>query len=218
MFTGIIEEVGIVSALPEKVGQNSELKVDCESIQKDLKIGDSLAVNGVCLTITTFEAKSVTADLSPETLAGTLFSDMKRGSRVNLELALRINDRLGGHMVLGHVDALAGLLGIQKKGDFYEFEFSIDPAIRRYLVHKGSVGVNGISLTLSKVTEHSFFIAVIPHTFHNTSLSDLKVGDRVHIETDIIARYVEGLLSDRDSKQGKKPIDLEFLQKHGFDS
>ncbi|MDH5559921.1 MAG: riboflavin synthase [Deltaproteobacteria bacterium] len=217
MFTGLIEEVGSISRLRQTGGGGMVITVGCEIIQGDLKTGDSVCIDGICLTVVRFSAHSIEAELSPETLKTSLFSIKTKGQRVNLERALTLNGRLGGHLVLGHVDAISQVKSIDSSEEFHRLGFSIAPEIKPYIVHKGSVALNGISLTVASVTNDEFQVAVIPHSFKNTNLADLKPGDKLHLETDIIARYVEGLLPHMDKPKLSSPIDLDFIRKHGFD-
>jgi len=217
MFTGIIEEIGIIKSLSPIGANQLELNISCRLIQGDLKIGDSVAIDGVCLTVVRFDVSGSVFELSEETLQSTLFSKKRTGNRVNLERALRLGDRLGGHIVQGHVDSYSKTLSIQKAGEFYEINFSIEQAIKRYIVHKGSICINGISLTVASLEEDRFRVAVIPHTFLKTSLSDLHVSDEVHIETDMIGRYIEQLLPFQNQhKSEPSKVTLGFLQEHGF--
>ncbi len=217
MFTGIIEEVGIVKSL-SIIGTNQlELSVGCQLIQGDLKLGDSVAINGVCLTVTRFSKNQVWFDLSSETLSKTTFSEKHSGNKVNLERALKLGDRLGGHIVQGHVDSCSRVLNIKEMGSFYELDFSLPIDIQKYVIPKGSITINGISLTIALLEKEMFRVAIIPHTFQQTTLSDLKIGDDVHIETDVIAKYIERLLPFQDMNQNRQGnISVDFLKKHGF--
>jgi len=217
MFTGIIEEIGAIKSL-SRIGANQlELCVSCQLIQDDLKIGDSVAIDGVCLTVVRFDKVESVFELSSETLDHTLFSSKRSGDRINLERALRLGDRLGGHIVQGHVDAFAGLLAIHKSGDFYEIDFSLNSAVKKYVVNKGSIAINGISLTIASLEEDRFSVAIIPHTFQQTSLANLNISDEVHIETDMIGRYVERLMPYQDQvKPEESKITAGFLREHGF--
>lgn len=210
MFTGIIEEIGTVSEF-ERTGKNAVLTVDCKNILADLKIGDSISINGVCQTVIEFDEKSFTVEVSKQTLEVTNFSLLKIGENVNLERALTPNSRLGGHIVQGHVDKTAKLVKMEQLNDFYNIYFETDET--RLIVPKGSVAINGISLTVADVNETCFKIAVIPHTYKNTNLQFLKIGDLVNVETDILGRYVEKLLSPNDNKSN---ITMEFLAENGF--
>jgi riboflavin synthase len=216
MFTGIIEEIGFISSLV-KIGDNQlELSVFCKQMQADIKLGDSVAVSGVCLTVVRYDQSQVTFELSSETMNSTTFSRQLSGNAVNLERALRLSDRLGGHIVQGHVDSVAQIRGIKKRGGFYEFDFSLPIEIRNYVVKKGSIAIDGVSLTIADLKEEWFRIAVIPHTFEQTILRLKKPGDSVHIETDILARYIERLLVDDKTDLKTGGITAEFLKSHGF--
>ena len=193
-----------------------ELTVGCEKIQDDLKLGDSVAINGVCLTVIRYDSSKAVFELSSETLKLTTFANQRLGAKVNLERALRLCDRLGGHLVQGHVDCRSQLLAKREMGEFYELEFALAAEIKKYVVQKGSIAINGISLTIANLSESSFHVAVIPHTFKQTTLCQLSIGDEVHLESDIMGRYVENLLFQQSKVGGKEKITAEFLQKHGF--
>jgi riboflavin synthase len=173
-------------------------------------------VNGVCLTLTRFGGGRFTADVSPETLKVTTLGDLRRGSRVNLERALRLSDRLGGHLVTGHVDSVAQIVGRSRDENAWRFTFRFDdPHETKLLVTKGSVAVNGISLTVNQVTADGFSVMIIPHTLEMTSLSDSQVGDRVNIETDLIGKYVARFM-EGEQPQKRTGISADTLAKHGF--
>lgn len=215
MFTGIIEEIGTIKAVDSMGAQQLELKINCSNIQSDLKLGDSVAVDGVCLTVTDFKESDVTFELSSETFKASLFPQKRKDMKVNLERALRMGDRLGGHLVQGHIDSLSKILQINKMGGFFELDFTLESTVKKYVVHKGSITINGISLTVSRLRENDFRVAIIPHTYQQTSLSELKVSDGVHIETDVIARYIERLLPFQNDK-ADSALTLEFLKENGF--
>ena len=208
MFTGIIEELGRVLTIT-----NYELSVNSDCVLENTKLGDSISVNGVCLTVTKLNNNGFSADMSPETLRVTALKELKIGSAVNLERAVKMGDRMGGHIVSGHVDGIGKCLRITQVKDFYEIEIELPKELAKYTVKKGSIAVNGISLTIAEVSSNIIKIAVIPHTFENTNLSILKNGDFVNIETDILAKYVEKFLSTSDNKSG---ISMEFLTENGF--
>ena len=208
MFTGIIEELGKVQAIT-----SNKVTVECGTVLEDAKLGDSIAVNGVCLTVTELGTKTFTADVSYETLRVTSLANLKAGSFVNLERAMPADGRFGGHVVSGHVDGLGKAISIQKKGDFYDIKIVLDDKESKYTVKKGSITIDGISLTIAEVNKNEVSLAIIPHTFENTNLKILKIGDFVNIETDIMAKYVEKFLLTSDNKSR---ISLEFLQEHGF--
>ena len=190
MFTGIVEEVGIVSKIT-----NNGMTVKALRILSDVKLGDSIAVNGTCLTAVSFSNSEFSVDLSPETMRRTSLSQLTEGSRVNLERAISASDRMGGHIVQGHVDATGRITSIKPDGDSIIFRVRIPKRLDKYIVEKGFVAVDGISLTVVKRGASSFTLAVIPYTMENTNLAVLSEGDRVNLEADILAKYVESLLA-----------------------
>jgi len=208
MFTGIIEEIGEIKSFQN----NTVLEVLCCKVLDGIKLGDSIAINGVCQTVVEFGKDFFKVEVSPETLAVTNFSKLSAGEKVNLERALTPTSRMGGHIVQGHVDLTATLIKSEKLDNFYNLYF--ETADTKYIVKKGSITVNGISLTVADVNETCFKIAVIPHTFENTTLKFLKTGACVNIETDILGRYVEKFLSLNDNNKSK--ISMEFLRENGF--
>lgn len=211
MFTGIIEEIGIVKDF-RKGTTDALISVECKKVLEDTKIGDSIAINGVCQTVTALCSSSFSAQISLETLKVTSFSTLKVGEKVNLERAMALNGRLGGHIVTGHVDGLAKVKNIQKLSDFYNIKFEAEKDLLKYIAKKGSVTLNGVSLTVAAISNNGFDVAIIPHTFENTVLKSLKIGDFVNLEVDILAKYVEKFLST-DNNKG---IDENFLKENGF--
>lgn len=193
MFTGIIEEVGTVDRWQMRRGAGV-LTLTTRLPLGEMKIGSSLAVNGVCLTVVAKAARRVTVDVSPETIKRTNFSKLKAGDPVNLERPLRLNDRLGGHLMTGHVDGVGVVEEIKKQGKFTCYSFRVPAALGRLLVPKGSVAVDGISLTVNDCGRRYFSVAVIPHTLERTNLRPRRLGDKVNIETDLIGKYVQRLL------------------------
>jgi riboflavin synthase len=201
----------------ERQAEDFRLTVHCSGISvAEMRIGDSVAVNGVCLTIVAMGGDMFSADVSPETLARTNLGRFKPGSRVNLERALTLSDRLGGHVVYGHVDDVGTLVFRRAEGNCIRMGFSVARHASRYLVAKGSVAIDGISLTVNSVGEEDFTIAVIPHTLEKTTLTGRKTGDPVNIEVDIFAKYVERLLKMPAEEEDKSGLDSQFLAKHGF--
>lgn len=212
MFTGIIEEIGIVKDF-KQISNGAEITVSCNKVLNDTKIGDSIAINGVCQTVVEMSENSFTAEASNETLKVTNFSTLKKGEKVNLERALTLNERIGGHIVSGHVDSVAKLVSSQKESDFYTMKFEVAEEASRYVVKKGSITINGISLTVADINDKMVTVAVIPHTFENTNLSDLKTGNVVNIETDVFAKYIEKfLLNEKTTSM----ISEDFLRENGF--
>jgi riboflavin synthase len=215
MFTGLIEDLGTVREL-RKGSDSARLSVATAIPMDELELGASIAVNGICLTVTNFGGGSFTADVSPETLSRSNLGALLPGSRVNLERALRLGDRLGGHWVSGHVDAVGTLEQAQRDGNAWRLTFRLPTEVNRYVVEKGSVAIDGISLTVNSVGDETFSVAIIPHTLALTTLKEAKVGARVNIETDILGKYVERLLGRSPRSESRAPVDLEFLAKHGF--
>ena len=180
------------------------------------RVGDSIAINGVDLTVTEMSAAAFTADASLETLARTTLGQLRAGSRVNLERALGVGERLGGHMVQGHVDGTAELSAVAPEGNAYRMRFKFPPELGRYIAMKGSITVDGISLTVAALGAEWFEVAVIPHTWRETTLADLQRGDRVNIEVDVLAKYVERLLQQGDNHVPAGKLTLEYLTEKGY--
>ena len=194
MFTGIIEELGRVRAVEQR-GEDARIVIDARTVTEGSRDGDSISVNGVCLTALEVKPGSFVADVSKETLFRSTLGNLKPGAPVNLERAVTPATRLGGHIVQGHVDARGQFLGSEDHGESWTFRFAYPKEVGRYLVFKGSVTVEGISLTIASLTDEFFEIAVIPKTFEVTNFSQLKPGDAVNLEVDVIAKYVERILS-----------------------
>ncbi|MEW6426564.1 MAG: riboflavin synthase [Thermodesulfobacteriota bacterium] len=217
MFTGIIAGKGkILEKRP--LGGGMLFAVEADFDLPDPEEGESIAVNGVCLTATTIRGRRFTVDVSPESLSRTILGELAVGDLVNLERALKISDRLGGHLVSGHVDGVSRVLERKPEGDFTRFTFSVQPELARYIIEKGSITVNGISLTVNRCDDLSFSVAIIPHTLAVTTLGEVQQGDRVNIEVDLIGKYVEKLLGVRGEgpTQPASGINPEFLRKFGF--
>ena len=189
MFTGIVEEVGRVVSI-----SGDGMTVRAEKVMSDLKLGDSIAVNGACLTAVSLSGGEFSVDLSPETMRRTALGDLAAGGAVNLERALLASDRMGGHIVQGHVDATGSVASMEREGDSTVLEIAAPEGLMRYIVEKGFIAVDGISLTVVKVGNAAFTLAVIPYTLRNTNLGTLSAGARVNLEADILAKYVENLL------------------------
>ena len=216
MFTGIVEEVGTLQAV-QKGAHSAALTIRAEKILSDIHIGDSIAVNGICLTATAFTKNSFTADVMHETLNRTSLSALRPGSHVNLERAMAANGRFGGHIVAGHVDGVGKISDIQRDDNSIWYTIRAGENVLRYVVEKGSITIDGISLTVARVDRTSFAISAIPHTVAVTVLSERRVGDSVNLETDIIGKYVEKLMQPREPEQAPKSgISRDFLTKYGF--
>ena len=216
MFTGIIQGCGTVRRAKTS-GGGMVFQLESDFPMADPEEGESIAVNGVCLTARDIKENSFQVDVSPESLSRTGLGALKTGSRVNLERALRLSDRLGGHMVSGHVDTQGRVEDRQTKGDFTLFTFSLSRSLTKYVIEKGSVAINGISLTVNSCAGERFTVSIIPHTLAVTTLDELKPGDLVNIEVDIIGKYVEKLLSDKSHhSENSSNINSAFLAEHGF--
>ena len=219
MFTGIIEEIGSIAAI-KRGAASSVLTIAANRIFEDLHLGDSVAVNGVCLTASSFTANSFTADVMHETLEHTSLGFLQRGSEVNLERAMAAGGRFGGHIVSGHVDGCATISLIKRDDNALWYTCTATPEILKYIVLKGSIAIDGISLTVARLGARDFAVSMIPHTAAQTTLASKKVGDIVNLETDVIGKYVERLLSfesDEDgTKANKSNISMDFLMKHGY--
>ncbi|MFA7535254.1 MAG: riboflavin synthase [Desulfuromonadales bacterium] len=215
MFTGLIEDLGSIRQW-RRSSEGARLSVACHLPMHEVAIGDSIAVNGVCLTVVACGDGLFSADVSPETLQCSTLGALPSGAPVNLERALRLSDRLGGHLVTGHIDAVATVRERTRDGNAVRFIFDIEAPIARLLVEKGSVAIDGISLTVNTVDNNTFALAVIPHTLQATTLRDCQAGTRVNIETDLIGKYVDRLLRGREGDGSKSALDLQFLAKHNF--
>lgn len=213
MFTGIIEELGKIQSF-EKDDNGARIKISARIVTKDSNEGDSIAVNGVCLTALTIKPDSFAADVSQETLDRSTLGNLKIGSVVNLERAVMPSTRLGGHIVQGHVDARGKFIQATRQGDFWTVHIGFPREIAPYLVYKGSISVEGISLTIAELAEDYFSIAVIPKTWELTNLSSLKSGDEVNLEADVIAKYVERIMLYGQRKP--EGITMEKLKNLGF--
>lgn len=218
MFTGIIETLGTTTAVrPSGAGRRMEILAD--KALAGTRIGDSIAVNGACLTAVEISGTRFAVDVSPETLSRSTLNDTKPGTRVNLERALRLSDRLDGHMVSGHIDGRGRIDYIRDLGRVLVIGFSVSEELTRYMITKGSVAVDGISLTINACDPKSFEVTVIPHTAAITTLGTKRQGDAVNIETDLIGKYVEKFVSGDKSRDREAPasaIDMDFLAKSGF--
>lgn len=212
MFTGIIEEIGRIQTV-RKGAESSSISVQAKKIMQDVRIGDSIAVNGVCLTVTTFSQSGFTADVMHETFNRSSLGSLPTGSPVNLERAMPANGRFGGHIVSGHIDGTGTVSAIEKDDNAVWYTIKTTPGILRYIIEKGSVAIDGISLTVANVGRDFFRVSIIPHTASITTLSHRRVGDRVNLENDCIGKYVERLMGIQQSKHN---ITADFLTTYGF--
>ncbi len=215
MFTGIVEETGTVEQI--RHGQHSAvLTIRAKKVLEGTQIGDSIAVNGICLTVTSLLSGCFTADVMHETLNRSSLAQLTRGSRVNLERAMAANGRFGGHIVSGHVDGVGKITRIRRDDTAVWYTIQAKPEVMRYIVEKGSVTIDGISLTVVKVTQADFSISAIPHTVRQTVLQERHEGDLVNLETDIIGKYVEKLLTPAPVQPKESSITKDFLAQYGF--
>ena len=217
MFTGLIEGTGKLKTI-EPRGKDMRLSIQASFDLEGFQTGESVAVDGVCLTVVSWKARAFTVDVSQETLSRTTLGQRSVGDEVNMERALRLGDRLGGHLVNGHVDGKARVMARKQRGDSLVFVFEVVAELGRYIIEKGSVAVNGVSLTVNRCDEQSFDVNIVPHTARVTTIGSLRVGDEVNIEVDIIGKYVERFV--RTMQESGSPstsgVDRGFLTKHGF--
>ncbi|MFA8449394.1 MAG: riboflavin synthase [Bacteroidales bacterium] len=225
MFTGIVEEIGTIKEVV-KGARSIQLTVSAKKITSDIKLGDSISTNGICLTVTSFGSDYFIVDVMPESLKRTSLSGVRPGVKVNLERALCLSDRLGGHLVSGHIDGQGTIVAINKDDNAVWFTIKTEPSILKYIVEKGSVAIDGISLTVAYVDEVYFKVSIIPHTIKETILQYKHEGDSVNLENDITAKYIEKFLLGKDtyckdgSKQknqvSKSGLNMDFLTENGF--
>lgn len=217
MFTGITEEMGVIKAL-EKTLTGTRVTFLASKVMSELPVGASISVNGVCLTVVARTEREFSVEISPETLSVSTLGTLTVGTPVNLERAMRVNERLGGHLVAGHVDGVGAVRGRQQDGNAVVLTIEAPKEVLRYCIHKGSITVEGISMTLNEVTDRTFSLAVIPHTAKETTLGMKQPGDLVNLESDLIGKYVEKLLQDRGelSSRPAPVIDRDYLQKKGL--
>jgi riboflavin synthase len=217
MFTGLIEGTGKVVKV-ESRGRDMRLSIEGSFDLHGLEVGESISVDGVCLTVVTWERRIFTVDVSQETLSRSTLEQRRVGDHVNLERALRFGDRLGGHLVSGHIDGTARLISRRRRGESIVLEFAVDTSVARYLIEKGSVAINGVSLTVNRCDKTTFDVNLVPHTAGVTTIGTLKEGNQVNIEVDMIGKYVEKFVHDiRDSvSSASDQVNHDFLAKHGF--
>jgi riboflavin synthase len=217
MFTGIIEEVGILQEV--NLGNGfGVMEIKCNNILDDTRIGDSIATNGVCLTVKEKSSNSFKAEVMGETLAKSNLGNLKAGDKLNLERALRLSDRLGGHIVSGHIDGVGKIIEIKRESNGTWFTISAPKDVLRYIIYKGSIGIDGISLTVAYVDDEVFKVSVIPHTLDNTILPYKKVNSVVNLECDLVGKYIEKLFIGKNEKDEveKHDITMDFLKNSGF--
>ena len=224
MFTGLVEELGVVRRL-ERRGDGGRLTVEARKVLEGTRLGDSIAVSGACLTVVDLKSDAFTVDFMAETLRRTTIGSFRAGSLVNLERSLAVGGRAGGHFVLGHVDAVGEVLAVRTGGVATEVRFSLPPEVAPCVAPKGSIAIDGISLTVMRVDDETFEIGVIPHTLRETTLGSVKVGARVNLEADVLARYVQRVLEAREGRAAgggrgtsgaSGGLTEEFLREQGF--
>jgi len=216
MFTGIVEEMGAITSL-EKTLAGTRMTILASTVMGDLKIGDSVSVNGICLTVVSKGERDFSVDVSPETLSVTTLGHLTAGAPVNLERPMKLNERIGGHLVAGHVDGVGTIRSRHQEGNAIFFTIEAPQEILRYCVVKGSITVDGISLTINDVSNNGFSVAIIPHTAKVTTLGLKQVNDTINLESDLIGKYVERLLQERSQLPKTTPIiDKDYLQKRGL--
>ena len=214
IFTGIMEEIGQIVSIKQG-GRSARLAVKAAVVLEDVKLGDSIAVNGVCLTVNEFDRSHFAADVMPETMDKTTLGRLRPGSPVNLERAMQLGGRMGGHIVQGHVDATGVILQKQALDIAHIFRISAPGDLLRYVVPKGSITVDGVSLTVVDVFSDSFTVSLIPHTSGQTILGEKKAGDAVNLESDILGRYIEKLMKTADDSK-HSDLNMSFLAENGF--
>lgn len=215
MFTGIIEEVGSIKQI-HRQGEFAVVSIQCQKVLEDVHLGDSIAVNGVCLTVTEFGTHYFCADVMAETLHRTSFAELKPNSPVNLERAMAANGRFGGHIVSGHIDGTGNIVSITPADNAVWYRIQSEPKILRYIIEKGSITIDGISLTVVDCDTESFRVSIIPHTIKETNLASKKVGSIVNLENDPIGKYVEKLLGIPPAAKPQSHISEDFLRQAGF--
>lgn len=215
MFTGLIEEIGHIKAM-EKGGDSIRLSIAASKIMDDVKLGDSIATNGICLTVVDFDSTGFSADVMPETMNRSNFHMQKEGSRVNLERALRVGDRMGGHMVSGHIDGVGEIVSQEKDDNAIWVSISAPKVILKYVIEKGSIAIDGISLTVAYVDEQLFKVSIIPLTQDDTTLVSKKIGNQVNLECDMTAKYIEKFMFHKDEPKKESNINMDFLKDNGF--
>lgn len=215
MFTGIIEETGTLCEI-KKGAVSAQVRIRCKKVLEGSRIGDSIAVNGICLTVTSLAEDCFTADVMAETMRRSSLSELSVPGTVNLERAMIADGRFGGHIVSGHIDGCGRIIAISQEENAVWYTVEAEEKLLRYIVEKGSVALDGISLTVAKVTERDFQVSVIPHTRQETSLLDKKTGSILNIECDIVGKYVEKFLLGSEAQRPKSRLTEDFLMEHGF--
>ncbi|OGO78012.1 MAG: riboflavin synthase subunit alpha [Clostridiales bacterium GWB2_37_7] len=215
MFTGLVEEIGVVQSI-KKSAKSARITIKADIVLEGIRLGDSISTNGVCLTATEFSAKSFTVDVMAETMRRSNLKDFSPGQEVNLERAMKLGDRLGGHIVSGHIDGLGTIANYENEDNAVWITISTDPEILKYIVQKGSIAIDGVSLTVAYVDESVFKVSIIPHTKDATTLLRRKVGNEVNLECDIVGKYIEKLMGAKEQAPKNQGISFNFLSENGF--
>ncbi|MBC8061913.1 MAG: riboflavin synthase [Clostridiaceae bacterium] len=215
MFTGLIEEIGKVEAVTKST-KSARITIKADTVLQGVKLGDSISTNGVCLTVTSFNSNSFIVDVMAETMRSSNLHKLSKGEDVNLERALKASDRLGGHIVSGHIDGIGRVNNYEQEDNAVWITIAANTEILKYVVHKGSIAIDGVSLTVAYVDDTELKVSIIPHTKEKTTLLYKRIGDQVNLECDVIGKYIEKLLGAKDQTTAKKTIDLNFLSENGF--
>jgi riboflavin synthase len=215
MFTGLVEEIGKIQSVIKST-KSAKIIIKASKVLQGIKLGDSISTNGVCLTVTEFTSTGFTVDVMAETMRRSNLKDLTSGDEVNLERALSLQDRLGGHIVSGHIDGVGTISNYEKEDNAVWITVSTSSEILKYIVQKGSITIDGVSLTVAYVDENVFKVSIIPHTKEVTTLLKKKVGSEVNLECDIVGKYIEKLLLSKEQAPVKRGIDFNFLSEHGF--
>jgi len=215
MFTGIIEEIGKIQGIIRST-KSAKIIINASKVLEDINLGDSISTNGVCLTVTEFSANRFTVDVMAETMRKSNLDKLTIGEEVNLERALRVGDRLGGHIVSGHIDGTGIITNYEKEDNAIWVTIKAEPEILKYIIQKGSITIDGISLTVAYIDDKVFKVSIIPHTKEVTTLLKKKVGDIVNLECDMVGKYIEKLIMTKEDTKDKQKIDLDFLRINGF--
>jgi riboflavin synthase len=215
MFTGLVEEIGKVQSIV-KSAKSARITIKAIKVLEDVKLGDSISTNGVCLTVTEFDAKSFIVDVMAESMRRSNLNNLSPGDEVNLERALKVGDRLGGHIVSGHIDGVGTISKYQEEDNAVWITISASSELLKYIVQKGSIAIDGVSLTVAYVDDSVFKVSIIPHTKDVTTLLRKKAGEKVNLECDMVGKYIEKLLGVKEQAPVKQGIDFNFLSEHGF--
>ena len=215
MFTGIVEEIGELSSIT-KSSKGARITIKAKKVLEDVKLGDSICTNGVCLTVTDFDKEKFSVDVMAETMRRSNLGSLSKGSRVNLERALRACDRLGGHIVSGHIDGVGEIESYTKEDNAVWISVKVPDSLLKYIVEKGSIAIDGVSLTVAYVDHERFKVSIIPHTKDATTLLKKNIGEMVNLECDIVGKYIEKFIKHEENPSAKKGIDIDFLSTHGF--